>query len=57
LFQEHVDGVRQHWDRLWLLLTLEVWLRMFEHDALWTPRRADTDDGIDVTTVTRHSYA
>ena len=57
LFQEHVDGVRQHWDRLWLLLTLEVWLRMFEDDALWTPRRADTDDGIDVTTVTRHSYA
>ena len=57
LFQEHVDGVRQHWDRLWLLLTLEVWLRMLEDEALWTPRRAAMDDGVDVATVTRHSYA
>jgi asparagine synthase (glutamine-hydrolysing) len=24
LFREHVEGVRQHWDRLRLLLTLEV---------------------------------
>jgi asparagine synthase (glutamine-hydrolysing) len=57
LFQEHVDGVRQHGDRLWLLLTLEVWLRMLEAGSLWTPRAADTHDGIDVTTVTRHVYA
>jgi asparagine synthase (glutamine-hydrolysing) len=57
LFREHVEGVRQHWDRLWLLLTLEVWLRMLEDEALWTPRRAVMDDGVDVATVTRHSYA
>jgi asparagine synthase (glutamine-hydrolysing) len=57
LFREHVEGVRQHWDRLWLLLTLEVWLRMLEDEALWTPRRAAMDDGVDVATVTRHSYA
>lgn len=57
LFREHIEGVRQHWDRLWLLLTLEVWLRMLEDEALWTPRRAAMDDGVDVATVTRHSYA
>jgi asparagine synthase (glutamine-hydrolysing) len=57
MFREHVDGVRQHWDRLWLLLTLEVWLRMLEDGALWTPRPGDIDDGIDIATVRRHNYA
>jgi asparagine synthase (glutamine-hydrolysing) len=57
LFREHVDGARQHGDRLWLLLTLEVWLRMLEDGVLWTPRPAGTHDAIDVTTVTRHCYA
>jgi asparagine synthase (glutamine-hydrolysing) len=57
LFEEHVAGVRQHGDRLWLLLTLEVWLRMFEDGALWTPPLADRDDGVDVATVTRQCYA
>jgi asparagine synthase (glutamine-hydrolysing) len=57
LFREHAAGVRHHGDRLWLLLTLEVWLRMLEEGALWTPRRADMDDGIDVAAVKQHSYA
>jgi asparagine synthase (glutamine-hydrolysing) len=57
LYREHVEGVRQHGDRLWLLLTLEVWLRMLEDDALRTPRRPDTAEGVDVTTVTRRCYA
>jgi asparagine synthase (glutamine-hydrolysing) len=57
LFQEHVDGVRPHWDRLWVLLTLELWLRMLEEGALWTPRRPEAGAAIDVTEVTRHSYA
>src|SRR5262249_23487053 len=34
LFQEHVDGVWQHWDRLWVLLTFELWLRMLEDGTL-----------------------
>jgi asparagine synthase (glutamine-hydrolysing) len=57
LFQEHIDGRRQHGNRLWLLLTFEVWLRMLEDKTLWTPRRAEADDGLDVTGVTRHRYA
>jgi asparagine synthase (glutamine-hydrolysing) len=57
LFQEHVEGIRQHWDRLWVLLTFELWLRMLEDGILWTPRQAEADDGIDVREVTRHSYA
>jgi asparagine synthase (glutamine-hydrolysing) len=57
LFREHVEGRRPHWDRLWLLLTFEVWLRMLETGALWAPRPAGTDDGIDVAAVARHSYA
>jgi asparagine synthase (glutamine-hydrolysing) len=57
LVREHVEGVRPHWDRLWVLLTCEVWLRMLEAEAFWTPRRADMDDGLDIATVTRHSYA
>jgi hypothetical protein len=57
LFREHVEGVRQHWDRLWVLLTSEVWLRMLENKAVWTRWRADMDDGIDVAAVTRHRYA
>jgi asparagine synthase (glutamine-hydrolysing) len=57
LFQEHLAGSRQHWDRLWVLLTLEVWLRMLEDGTLWMPRRVEAEDGLDVTAVTRHSYA
>jgi asparagine synthase (glutamine-hydrolysing) len=57
LFREHVAGTRQHWDRLWVLLTFELWLRMLEDGTLWTPRQAEADDGIDVKEVRRHSYA
>jgi len=57
LFQEHVDGVRQHWNRLWVLLTFELWLRMVEDGTLWTPRRPEADATIDVTEVVRRSYA
>jgi asparagine synthase (glutamine-hydrolysing) len=57
LFQEHVAQIRQHGDRLWLLLTFELWLRMLEEGTLWTPRQLEADDGIDVTEVTRHIYA
>jgi asparagine synthase (glutamine-hydrolysing) len=56
LFHEHVDGVRQHWDRLCVLLSFELWLRMLEDGTLWTPRRPEMDTSIDVTEVTRHSY-
>jgi asparagine synthase (glutamine-hydrolysing) len=56
LFQEHVEGIRPHWDRLWVLLTFELWLRMLEDGTLWTPRRPEADATIDVTEVTRHSY-
>src|SRR5262249_6303291 len=57
LFHEHVDGVRQHWDRLWVLLSFELWLRMLEDGTLWTPRRPEMDTSIDVTEATRQSYA
>jgi asparagine synthase (glutamine-hydrolysing) len=57
LFQEHVDGIRQHHYRLWVLLTLEIWLRMFADGALWRPRRPPSHEAIDITDVTRHSYA
>ena len=56
LFEEHVAGIHQHWDRLWMLLTFEVWLRMFEHGALWSPRRSEVEAAVDVTDVTRHCY-
>jgi len=57
LFEEHVNGVRQHWGRLWALLTFEVWLRMFEEGSLWAPCRAEPDAAIDVKEVKKHSYA
>jgi asparagine synthase (glutamine-hydrolysing) len=57
LFQEHVDGIRQHRYRLWILLTFETWLRMFEDGALWRPRTPRTDGAIDITDVTRRIYA
>jgi asparagine synthase (glutamine-hydrolysing) len=57
MFQAHVEGRQQHGDRLWVLLTFELWLRMLEDGTLWTPRQAEADDGIDVTQVTQHSYA
>jgi asparagine synthase (glutamine-hydrolysing) len=57
LFQEHVDGVRSHWDRLWVLLTFELWLRMLEAGDFWTPRQPSAADGIEVTAATRQSYA
>jgi asparagine synthase (glutamine-hydrolysing) len=56
LFQEHVDGIRQHRYRLWLLLTFELWLRMFEEGALWLPRRPQANEGIDITDVRRQRY-
>ena len=49
--------MRQHWDRLWILLTFEIWLRMLEDGTLWTPRQAVADGRIDVTAVAQHSYA
>jgi asparagine synthase (glutamine-hydrolysing) len=57
LFQEHVDGIRPHRYRLWILLTFETWLRMFEDGALWRPRPPQTDEAIDITDVTRRIYA
>jgi asparagine synthase (glutamine-hydrolysing) len=57
LFQEHVEGMRQHGDRLWLLLTFEVWLRMLENETLWTPQRAKVDSAINVAEATRRRYA
>jgi len=56
LFREHVEGVRSHWDRLWVLLTFEIWLRMFENGTLWTPHRPEAEAGVDVTDVTRYCY-
>jgi asparagine synthase (glutamine-hydrolysing) len=57
LFDEHMAGAGQHADRLWILLTFEMWLRMLEDGSFWTPPRTGTDDGLDLTTMTRHSYA
>jgi asparagine synthase (glutamine-hydrolysing) len=56
LFHEHVNGIRQHRYRLWMLLTFETWLRMFEAGALWMPHRPQADAAIDITDVTRHTY-
>jgi asparagine synthetase B (glutamine-hydrolysing) len=56
LFQEHVDGVRQHRYQLWILLTFEIWLRMFENGAFWMPRPSGTCAPVDVADVTRHNY-
>jgi len=55
LFQEHVDGIQQHRYRLWILLTFEVWLRMFEDGTLWKPRPRPPDETIDLTDVIRQS--
>jgi asparagine synthase (glutamine-hydrolysing) len=57
LFQEHVDGIRQHRYQLWILLTFEVWLRMFEDGALWMPQQHPVDEAIDITDVKRLSYS
>jgi asparagine synthase (glutamine-hydrolysing) len=57
LFQEQVDGIQEHQRRLWILLTLEIWLRMLEDGALWMPRQPQANEAIDVTDVTRQSYA
>jgi asparagine synthase (glutamine-hydrolysing) len=57
LFQEHVEGIRPHWDRLWILLNFELWLRLLEEGTLWKPRRPETEVVVDVAGVTRHSYA
>jgi hypothetical protein len=56
LFQEHLAGTRQHWDRLWILLTVEVWLQMFDSGTLWTPRRSEAATAVDVTEVTHRCY-
>ena len=57
LFREQVDGIQEHQRRLWILLTFEIWLRMLEDGALWRPRQPQVNEAIDVTDVTRQSYA
>jgi asparagine synthase (glutamine-hydrolysing) len=57
LVQEHVEGVQQHRNRLWLLLTFEAWLRMLEAGTLWQSRRAEPAAALTVTEVTRRCYA
>jgi asparagine synthase (glutamine-hydrolysing) len=57
LVREHVEGVRLHHHRLWIVLNLEIWLRMFEDGSLWTPRRPRPHEAIDVTQVTQRCYA
>jgi asparagine synthase (glutamine-hydrolysing) len=57
LFQEHVDGHRDHRQRLWVLLNLDLWLRMMEDGSMWTPRRQRPHDAIKITGVTRRCYA
>jgi hypothetical protein len=57
LFQEHVNGVREHGYRMWVLLNFELWLRMFEEEKPWTPRRAEAHKSLEIVGVQRHSYA
>jgi len=56
LVQEHIDGIQQHRYRLWLLLTFEVWLRMFEAGTLWKPWPRPMDQAIDIADVTQQRY-
>ncbi len=53
LFQEHLQGARDHGHRLWALLTFEQWLRMVQHGTLWQPRRLGIDACVSVTDVRR----
>jgi asparagine synthase (glutamine-hydrolysing) len=57
LVTEHVEGVGQHWNRLWILLNFELWLRMLADGTLWTSRTRDNCAPLDVTQATRHSYS
>ena len=57
LFEEHADGRRDHRQRLWVLLNLELWLRMLEDGSLWVPRRRRPHEAIEITGVTRRCYA
>jgi asparagine synthase (glutamine-hydrolysing) len=57
LFQEHISGVRDHGDRLWTLLTFELWLRMVEEGRLWQPSSPDIHETVEVPRVSRHTYA
>ena len=56
LVTEHIEGTGQHWERLWILLNFELWLRMLAEGTLWTPRKLENCASIDVTQATRHSY-
>jgi asparagine synthase (glutamine-hydrolysing) len=56
LVEEHVEGVSQHGERLWVLLNLELWLRMLAEGTLWTPHTLENGAPLDVDQVTRHSY-
>ena len=57
LFQEQIAGTGQHRNRLWVLLNLEIWLRMLEAGTLWQPRRQPPSDAVNLTDLTRRSYA
>jgi len=54
LLQEHLQGVRDHGHRLWMLLNLELWLKMLRAGAMWQPRRTDSDDLVEIAEVKQH---
>ncbi len=37
LFQEHLDGTREHGQRLWVLFNLGLWMQMIQRSDRWTP--------------------
>jgi asparagine synthase (glutamine-hydrolysing) len=55
LLHEHLQGVREHGHRLWMLLTLELWLRMLGAGAMWQPRRPGVDHPLDIAEVREHA--
>jgi asparagine synthase (glutamine-hydrolysing) len=53
LVHEHLHGVREHGRLLWVLLTLEVWLRMLGAGALRQPRGPSVDYPVEFARVTQ----
>lgn len=51
LFREHLQGVREHGHRLWVLLTLELWLRMLRAGTLGQPQRSGADHTVGLAEI------
>jgi asparagine synthase (glutamine-hydrolysing) len=57
LVDEHAAGTHEHRHRLWLLLTLEIWLRLIEDGRLWRPGGAGPATSVDLGDVAQHCHA